>query len=865
VNPLRRYARWLHGRWPAGGVEALPVTHEDGRTNVPGLRVVGDLRGVPLLKLSADSGARAVRGIAAELGRERGDATAGARGAAGDGDVRDLVIIGAGVSGLAAALEARKLELDFVVLEAAVPLATIVNFPRGKPIYAYPKDMTPAGELRITADVKEDLVAELERQTLGAGLEVRTAHAESVRREGGVLHVRLEDGGVLRARHVIAALGRSGNFRRLGVPGEERDNVLNRLHDPSDYRGRRVLVVGGGGSAVEAAIALRAAGADVTLSYRGRAFVRPKPENVERLEATPGLRVRLGSRVRRIGAESVELESADGSAETIPNDVVFPMIGREVPLDFFRRSGVAIAGERSGRFWVTLAAFVAAIAFVDHWKAGGHLTALFEAHHLFPFDLPVPADASTLAGTLGVSFRTPAAWYSLAYTAVVTLFGIRRIRRRRTPYITLQTVTLTLLQAIPLFLLPFVLLPWAGNAGAFGDRYRVERLSPETVSGWWALEKREAADGTPDPRMLAAAAARAGLLPAAVRDWPDLAADVSWKQRVDGDRVILHPAPPASGGSGAPVREAVLRLSDARMHVRDDTRPGSRVADALFPASEWDPQGREYWRAIGLILAWPLFLWNVFTYAPMGTWLVISLLQTFVAIPLLVYFFGKGAYCGWICSCGALAETMGDAHRHKMPHGPAWNRLNLVGQWILLLAFVLLLLRVAAWLLPWGHPLHALYSALLQGKTPSGASLPFPLPFLSYGWLVDLFLAGIVGTGLYFHFSGRVWCRFACPLAALMHVYARFSRFRILADKKKCISCNVCTSVCHQGIDVMSFANKGLPMADPECVRCSACVQSCPTGVLTFAQVDARSGRVIAVDRLPASAVQMREGTSGER
>jgi NosR/NirI family transcriptional regulator, nitrous oxide reductase regulator len=113
-------------------------------------------------------------------------------------------------------------------------------------------------------------------------------------------------------------------------------------------------------------------------------------------------------------------------------------------------------------------------------------------------------------------------------------------------------------------------------------------------------------------------------------------------------------------------------------------------------------------------------------------------------------------------------------------------------------------------------------------------------------------LAGVIGYGCYFWFSGRVWCRFFCPLAALMHVYARFSRFRILADKKKCISCNVCTSVCHQGIDVMSFANKGLPMADPQCVRCSACVSSCPTDVLRFGQVD-RQGRTIALDRLVAS------------
>ena len=122
-----------------------------------------------------------------------------------------------------------------------------------------------------------------------------------------------------------------------------------------------------------------------------------------------------------------------------------------------------------------------------------------------------------------------------------------------------------------------------------------------------------------------------------------------------------------------------------------------------------------------------------------------------------------------------------------------------------------------------------------------------------------LSIAGILGVGLYWHFSGRMWCRFACPLAALMHIYARFSRFRILAEKKKCISCNVCTSVCHQGIDVMNFANKGLPMEDPQCVRCSACVQSCPTGVLSFGRIDLKSGEVVARDRWEASPVRAAE------
>ena len=271
----------------------------------------------------------------------------------------------------------------------------------------------------------------------------------------------------------------------------------------------------------------------------------------------------------------------------------------------------------------------------------------------------------------------------------------------------------------------------------------------------------------------------------------------------------------------------------------DGGLPG-KVADSLFPAVSYG-HGREYWRAYGLILAWPLNVYNWFTTQPLWGWLVIGIVQTFVLIPGLIYFWGKGAYCGWICSCGALAETLGDQQRHKMPHGPRWNRVNMVGQVILAVAVVLMLLRIAGWIWP-----------------GSWAASVFRIGFDGYAWCVDLFLAGVVGYGVYFWYSGRVWCRFACPLAALMHIYSRFSRFRILSEKKKCISCNVCTTVCHQGIDVMNFANKGLPMEDPECVRCSACVQSCPTGVLSFGQVDRKTGETIRTDPawLTASPVQ---------
>jgi ferredoxin len=386
-----------------------------------------------------------------------------------------------------------------------------------------------------------------------------------------------------------------------------------------------------------------------------------------------------------------------------------------------------------------------------NWKSGGFFGKLWYEHGWFPTNLDRLADwtqnPGSLPAVIAISAAGPAFWYTLAYSLVVVIFGVRRIGRRRTPYITVQTLTLMAIQVVPLFLLPELLLPWVDAHG--------------------------------------------------------------WLPR--------------------------------------------GIADALFPEVTYG-HGREFWRAYGFILAWPLNVYNVFTAEPLPAWLWISGIQTLCLIPLGIWFFGKGVYCGWICSCGALAETLGDGYRRKMPHGPRWNRLNMLGQGVLLVAVLLLLLRVAGWLLP---DLGWLGRANEVAKDGAGTGGVFRL--LNYKWTVDVLLAGVLGYGLYFWFSGRMWCRFACPLAALMHVYARFSRFRILADKKKCISCNVCTSVCHQGIDVMNFANKGLPMQDPECVRCSACVQSCPTGVLEFGQVNGK-GEVVARDRLAASPVRMREG-----
>ena len=276
-NPVVRYTRWLHTRWPAGTVEKLPAIGEGGETALAGVRIAGDLTGIPLLKLSADGGAKAARAIAAELA-----------GAAPDPAALDLAIVGGGVAGIAAALEAKALGLRFLVFEPSEAFSTVANFPKGKPIYTYPAGMTPAGKLRFREEVhpKEDLLESLESQRRGAGIEPVVSRIVRIERAAGMLRLHHEDGRPpTAARRVIVAIGRSGSHRRLGVPGEDSGKVFNRLYDPNDFSGRDALVVGGGDSAVETAIAIASSGARTTLAHRGRELSRPKPANLAALRA----------------------------------------------------------------------------------------------------------------------------------------------------------------------------------------------------------------------------------------------------------------------------------------------------------------------------------------------------------------------------------------------------------------------------------------------------------------------------------------------------------------------------------------------------------------------------------------------------
>src|SRR6476469_5056225 len=303
---LSRYTKWLHTQWPAGTVEKLPVSGPGGVTTLPGVRIVGDLTGIPLLKFSSHTGAEAVREILKEQGGRRKTKEVGL----------DLAIIGAGVAGISAAIEAKKAGLNFAVFEATEIFSTVVNFPKEKPIYTYPTEMKLEGGLQFSADVKEALVEEMEAQRKAAGIEVIPARVERLESgAGGTVVVHIAEMKPVTARYVIVAIGRSGNFRKLGVPGEHLDKVYNRLFDPKEFAGQNALVVGGGDSALETAIGLATCGAHVTLSYRRKELSRAKPENIEKVQAL----------VRDAGAD-VQVEKP--TSERVTTAVTSGMRGR---------------------------------------------------------------------------------------------------------------------------------------------------------------------------------------------------------------------------------------------------------------------------------------------------------------------------------------------------------------------------------------------------------------------------------------------------------------------------------------------------------------------------------------------------------
>ncbi|MCM8525557.1 MAG: 4Fe-4S binding protein [Lentisphaeraceae bacterium] len=473
------------------------------------------------------------------------------------------------------------------------------------------------------------------------------------------------------------------------------------------------------------------------------------------------------STIKEIRAKSVVLKTREDERE-IDNDQVFVMIGKELPLQFFRRSGILMEGEKSLSWYSFLITMISFFTMLYFGKSGFALDVVKEAEgfggKLMAF-LSSPFNAGLNFSEWYPSLNFLLGWLGAVAFFFSGFFSLFLMLREKDKYFK---------AGWPLIKYGYLILA----ALYFSATYIYYHFMANDRAGW--------VEGTTYSYSLLYCSTMLlfGLRRAYVKKTRYIKLQMFTLVFIQIFFLFLLP----------------FHLYEP---LANTIGKESSFIQQVFPSGKWS--------SFALILFWPLNMWE---FGKSTFWTVFPLIQTFAILPVIIKYWGKGVYCGWICSCGGMAETFGDEYRDKAPHGPKVKKLENIGQYILIFAVVTTIV-------------------VFFGKsTIAGKGFEY-----IYKLLIDIIFAGVLGLGVYFFMGGRVWCRFGCPLAALMNIYTRFSKYRIFAEKKKCISCNICTKVCHMGIDVMNYANKGIPMNDAQCVRCSACVVECPMDVLAFGSV----------------------------
>jgi len=323
----------------------IPILSAELETSVPGVFIAGELGGLALIRHAMQQGSQVVRTIGDRL-RSHGLAHKGQC-------PHDVLIVGCGPAGIAAALQAKDLGIRYLVIEQSDLGGTVRKYPRNKLTMVQPIELPFLGRLPGPQYTKEELLELWEKVIRRAGIEIRfQVTLVGLERQPDQTFLAQTSAGTIHCRHVVLALGRRGTPRRLGVPGEESEHVLYQLTDAAGYTGSSILIVGGGDSAVEAATALAVQpGNRVTLSYRRSAFVRLKQRNEERIarfSAEGGVRVLFNSQVRRIepGSAVIQIGAAENVRETtIRADYVFVLAGGEPPYPLLKKIGVRFNGE----------------------------------------------------------------------------------------------------------------------------------------------------------------------------------------------------------------------------------------------------------------------------------------------------------------------------------------------------------------------------------------------------------------------------------------------------------------------------------------------------------------------------------------
>ncbi len=314
----------------------IPLVSPEFETSVPGVYIAGELGGMGLIRNAITQGRQAMGQIVKQLKRD-------------ERCEYDVVIVGAGPAGIAASLAAKAEGVRYKTLDQEHSLGgTVAHFPRGKLVMTHPVDLPLAGKAKFREASKESLLAFWQGIIMRFPLNIDFGQkVEQILPSDSGFDV-VTQGKRYSAQKILLAIGRRGSPRKLDIPGEELAKVVYRLVDPEQYRGQRVMVVGGGDSALEAAASLAEHGiaAATTLAYRGESFNRAKARNrllIEKLASEGKLDVKLRHQPLNIAEQSVTLSDLGASRlSELPNDVVIVCAGGELPTAFLKRTGIHV-------------------------------------------------------------------------------------------------------------------------------------------------------------------------------------------------------------------------------------------------------------------------------------------------------------------------------------------------------------------------------------------------------------------------------------------------------------------------------------------------------------------------------------------
>jgi thioredoxin reductase/Pyruvate/2-oxoacid:ferredoxin oxidoreductase delta subunit len=323
---------------PSMGADTAYLTPEH-ETTIKNMFIVGELGGLALIKNAINQGRDCVDTIANRL-----SAMGSRRSVPG---VYDVLIVGAGPGGISASLRSIEKRLNYLTVDEGEMGGTVAKYPRQKLVMTSPVEFPTYGKFKKTELSKEELLAFWNKVLQRTDFKFRKGEkVEDIKRcEDGIFAITTTKG-QHRAHAVILALGKGGSPRKLGVKGEDLPKVMYRLIEADHYINKKILVVGGGDSAVEAAMGLgHQVGNQVTLSYRKEAFSRLKDRNVQRIEESVRkgkVKVIFNSAPVEFKGNSVVLQ-VNARTQEIPNDYAWIFAGGEPPTVFLKKIGVGFA------------------------------------------------------------------------------------------------------------------------------------------------------------------------------------------------------------------------------------------------------------------------------------------------------------------------------------------------------------------------------------------------------------------------------------------------------------------------------------------------------------------------------------------